>query len=102
MGVHMPVELHIVHKKFDSGDLVVVAIPLNAATQPVFLQGNATAHQMPVTTPPPAGLGGAPYVPPAADLPNHNPTIQFLLQNVLPEINQKSLAPVTIFAPFDL
>merc|ERR1719161_2405627 len=48
MGVHMPVELHMVHKKFDSGDLLIVAVPLTAATPPVLLQrGNASVHQVP-------------------------------------------------------
>jgi len=115
MGIHMPVEVHIVHKKFDSGDVLIVAVPLNAATPPVLLQrSNSSAHQMPPAPSPapgpaagPAGgpaasLGPPPYVPPDPSLPNHNPTLQFFLKERLPEINQKSLAPASIFEPFDL
>jgi len=113
MGIHMPVELHIVHKKFDSGDLLIVAVPLNAATPPVLLQrSNSSVHQMPPAPSPapgpagPAGpamsLGPPPYVPPDPSLPNHNPTIQFFLKEQLPMVNQKALAPVSIFDPFDL
>merc|ERR1719487_1680462 len=62
---------------------------------------------MPAPAPAPAGgpaasLGPPPYVPPDAGLPNHNPTIQFFLKERLPMINQKSLAPASMFTPFDL
>merc|ERR1719456_980384 len=41
-GLHKPVELHMVHKKSDSDALLVVAVPLDAATSPVFLQQNTS------------------------------------------------------------
>jgi carbonic anhydrase len=111
MGIHMPVELHVVHKKFDSGDLLIVAVPLNAATPPALLQrSNSSVHQMPPAPSPAPGpgpapaasLGPPPYVPPDPSLPNHNPLIQFFLKERLPMVNQKALAPVSIFDPFDL
>jgi hypothetical protein len=115
MGLHTPVELHIVHKKFDSGDLLIVAVPVNApswpntpAMPPALLQrSNQTQRQVPPSPAPapgpaPAELGGPPYVPPDEGLPNHNPTIQFFLKERLPMINQKRLAPVSTFTPFDL
>merc|ERR1719160_1828760 len=61
LGVHMPVEIHIVHKKFDSGDLLIVAIPLNAATPPaLFQRSNHTVHQVPPAPSPAPGPGPAP------------------------------------------
>mmetsp|Transcript_132775 Transcript_132775/g.424795 ORF Transcript_132775/g.424795 Transcript_132775/m.424795 type:complete len:481 (+) Transcript_132775:188-1630(+) len=35
-GAHMPVELHMVHKRQDNGDLVIIAVPLSCATPLAF------------------------------------------------------------------
>merc|ERR1719217_1935911 len=111
MGLHTPVELHIVHKKFDSGDLLIVAVPVTSAMPPALLQrSNSSLHQvppMPAPAPGPApgpafNLGPPEYIPPDDKLPNHNPTIQFFMKERLPMINQKSLAPASMFTPFNL
>merc|ERR1719217_751557 len=61
MGLHFPVELQIVHKKFDSGDLLIVAVPLNAPIPPALLQrSNSSMHQVPPAPSPAPGPGPAP------------------------------------------
>merc|ERR1719217_1399426 len=61
MGLHMPLEMHIVHKKFDSGDLLIVAVPVNSATPPALLQrSNSSMHQVPPAPSPAPGPGPAP------------------------------------------
>jgi carbonic anhydrase len=113
MGLHSHLELHIVHKKFDSGDLLIVAVPVNAATPTLFpitgmfLQDNQTEHQFqappaPSPGPAPANLNPPAYVPPDESLPKHNNEIQFFLKKRLPMINQKVVAPVSVFTPFDM
>lgn len=78
-GVHTPVELHLVHKRYDSDALLIVAIPLACRR------------------PPPAGgaplPSGAPYVrPPREDL-NFNPMLQFFVGVAPPPPMMKQRVP---------
>jgi len=65
-GVHTPVELHLVHKRYDSDALLIVAIPLDCAA------------------PPPAGgtplAYGAQYTRPPYQEANYNKALQVFLQ----------------------
>jgi len=71
-GQHTPLELHLVHKRYDSEALLVVAVPFKCLTPPA--QGNSTGATSAFTVPPPgdAGFNQALQVflkaaPPAAD-----------------------------------
>jgi len=126
MSQHKPLEIHLVHKKFDSDALLVVAVPIDGTTPmlPALLQmmnvsGSSLMRessftqtkQMPpagfplAVTPPPAPnmLGSVPlYVPPPNTDSNFNPVLQFFLKGAPPAPNQKVVVPVDELAPMDL
>lgn len=79
-GVHHPVEVHLVHKRYDSDALIIVAIPVTSAA------------------PPPAGGNplpgpGAQYTRPNVAETNFNPTLQAFLMSPLPPPMMKQQVP---------
>jgi carbonic anhydrase len=120
-GVHHPVEIHLVHKKYDSDALLIVAIPVTSEKPPpTFLQLNKTTtdkkmraqreHQAngasQPAAPPPAPSPGAPiaapYVPPSEDEPNFNKQIQAFLKTNPPPVNMKAEVTMLASDPLDL
>lgn len=83
-GAHYPMEVHLVHKKFDSDALIIVALLVNT-TQPV---PNATRSSN-GTLVDPAELG-------------FNPTLQFFTQQSPPVVNAKVSAAASELNVFDL
>lgn len=78
-GVHTPVEIHLVHKRYDSDALLIVAIPLDCSA------------------PPPAGgtplaFGGAYARPPTAEA-NFNPALEVFLKVAPPPVMMKQEVP---------
>eukprot|EP00443_Scrippsiella_acuminata_P119972 CAMPEP_0115626940 /NCGR_PEP_ID=MMETSP0272-20121206/28607_1 /TAXON_ID=71861 /ORGANISM="Scrippsiella trochoidea, Strain CCMP3099" /LENGTH=386 /DNA_ID=CAMNT_0003063319 /DNA_START=13 /DNA_END=1173 /DNA_ORIENTATION=+ len=69
-GAHEPAELHLVHKRYDSDALLIVAVPLACNSPPP--QGGVP---LPV---------GAAYVAPSPVDPNFNPAVQLLLKSAPP------------------
>jgi carbonic anhydrase len=75
-GVRKPAEIHLVHKRYDSDALLVIAVPLDCASPP------------PVGGTPLPPLGAAYSEPPMTDY-NYNQVIQGLLRVRPPPINFK-------------
>jgi len=122
MSQHKPLEIHLVHKKFDSDALLIVAVPLDGSTPmpppPALVQMGNTSKQalLRLKQMPPAGsvLPGAPvpapnmlgsvplYVPPPSTDSNFNAVLQFFLKVAPPVPNAKVVVPVDALAPMDL
>jgi carbonic anhydrase len=87
-GARQPLELHLVHKRYDSEALLIVAIPMvGGAPPPGLLQLNAshescTGGKGPCTA-------ESKFTEPAAHEPGFNPTLQMFLKNEPPQINMK-------------
>lgn len=123
-GVQMPVELHLVHKRYDGEALLVVAIAVEsplltgaamaaaAAAQAqaaamagrAFFQLNASGYQAPLPPPPPVApyAAGTGYLPPPANEPMFNPTIQAFLAVESPPMNMKVQVPRNYQQPYNL
>jgi len=113
-GVHYPLEMHLVHKKYDSDNLLIVAVPItqnNDSLAAAFIQERANRRNGgPGDGPPPDptlrdGLPpGSPehYFPPHHSEEFWNPQLQHFMKAALPLINQKSILPVTKENPLDL
>mmetsp|Transcript_45394 Transcript_45394/g.82975 ORF Transcript_45394/g.82975 Transcript_45394/m.82975 type:complete len:491 (-) Transcript_45394:40-1512(-) len=88
-GVQKPLELHLVHKRHDNDQLLIVAVLFDCHSRPTFLQGET---------------GQAPqgYMPPPDTDPNFNPSIQALLSVPPPASGGKVLSTPTPGAPLDL
>lgn len=119
---HTPLELHLVHKKFDSDALLVVAIPINCAMPPMsfveesvltnrsvqIAQQASTKKQAKGTDPAATAAvaqefaSAAAYVEPAVTEPNFNPALQMFLKVAPPSINNKAVNRVSEYEPVDL
>jgi len=78
-GMHQPAELHLVHKRYDSDALLVIAIPVGCSTPPP--QGG---NPLPV---------GGPYEAPSVLDPNFNPMLQLLLKVAPPPVMMQVQIP---------
>jgi len=85
-GKHLPLELHLVHKRYDSDALLIVAIPVDAAQQP-----SGSGAPLP-----------APYVVPPPGEANFNPVLQLLLKSAPPGVSQQLEVPSDPIMPPDL
>lgn len=117
MTMAKPLEIHLVHKRFDSDALLVVAIPVDSANPPPgLLQVNGTVHrerrassqQVPGTAPSPSPAPGGAFsagpqytAPPEGDV-NFNPTVGFFTKVAPPPVNMKTTVPVDQINPWDL
>lgn len=45
-GAHEPLELHLVHKRWDGEELLIVAVPVSCASPPAFFQEESTRHHV--------------------------------------------------------
>jgi len=81
-GVRKPMELHLVHKKYDSDALLVVAVLLDAAAPTGPPAANATA------------------VDPSE--PDFNPTLQFFTAQTPPVINQRVVSMASDMNQLDI
>eukprot|EP00403_Amphidinium_massartii_P038383 CAMPEP_0178435972 /NCGR_PEP_ID=MMETSP0689_2-20121128/34201_1 /TAXON_ID=160604 /ORGANISM="Amphidinium massartii, Strain CS-259" /LENGTH=482 /DNA_ID=CAMNT_0020058057 /DNA_START=70 /DNA_END=1518 /DNA_ORIENTATION=+ len=88
-GAQKPLELHLVHKRHDNDQLLVVAVLFDCQRQPTFLQTSAEYRR-------------AGYVPPPDTDANYNPTVQALLSVAPPTSGAKVLTTPSLGAPFDL
>lgn len=109
-GVQKAVELHLVHKRYDSEALLIVAIPFEGNIKvPVLLQSNASsgshlrrAAQAPpgaVMPAPAPGPSGYAYVAPASTEQHYNPTLQAFVSVEPPHVNMKVDVPPNPVAP---
>lgn len=120
-GNHYPLELHMVHKKYDSDALLIVAIPVAGpdasapAPAPVaggpvqpfqFFQKQAPSAPAPAPAPAPSGAPGPAgpklYIPPDPKDPGFNPQLQHFLKLAPPVINQKNTLLMDEADPLDL
>mmetsp|Transcript_57362 Transcript_57362/g.134491 ORF Transcript_57362/g.134491 Transcript_57362/m.134491 type:complete len:503 (-) Transcript_57362:38-1546(-) len=88
-GVQKPLELHLVHKRHDNDQLLIVAVLFDSQGSPTFLQGDMEQ----------APLG---YLPPPDTDPNFNPSVQALLSVPPPASGGKVISTPTPGAPLDL
>jgi len=127
IGSHLPMEMHLVHKKYDSDALLVVAVPFQLigagvvggpapapAVAPTFTQLNANASVSVAaeqTQPAAAAPAGAPGAAPAMAVPYVIPTpgaglasvnLQKFLSMAPPIVNQKATAVIDEQAPLDM
>mmetsp|Transcript_89722 Transcript_89722/g.155289 ORF Transcript_89722/g.155289 Transcript_89722/m.155289 type:complete len:455 (+) Transcript_89722:147-1511(+) len=103
MGATKPVELHIVHKRYDSDALLVIAIGVQAVAS--FLEVTAETHQVPAPAPAPAGPNLNPdgmYEAPSIDAAGFNPDVQAFLKVEPPDPKMKVLVPLSDADPFSL
>lgn len=101
-GVHYPLELHMVHKKYDSDDLIIVAVPItqnNESLAEALIQEKISRRLDPSGLPP-----GSPthYYPPNHQEEFFNKQLQHFMKAALPLINQKSVSVVDEQDPLDL
>eukprot|EP00397_Hematodinium_sp_SG-2012_P031377 GEMP01033305.1.p1 GENE.GEMP01033305.1~~GEMP01033305.1.p1 ORF type:complete len:478 (+),score=121.50 GEMP01033305.1:265-1698(+) len=121
-GNHYPLELHLVHKKYDSDALLIVAIPVAGpiaagATQapptgafvqekqPLVPAPAPAPVSAPAPAPAPASLppSGPPlYVPPDPSDPGFSPQLQHFLTLAPPLVHQIRTLPVDEADPLDL
>jgi carbonic anhydrase len=100
-GVHYPLEMHLVHKKYNSDDLIIVAVPITQNNESLA----AALIQERVNRQVPGGLPeGSPqhYYPPNEKEEFWNPQLQKFMRVALPLINQKSVCPVSEEEPLNL
>lgn len=106
-GVHHPMEMHFLHKRWDTDDMVNVAVPLtysNESQAAALIQARAARLD-------PDGLLFAKptqynvlpkYRPPNPKEEFFNTQLQHFMKAPLPVINQKSIALVNELDPLDL
>lgn len=96
-GVRKPVELHLVHKRYDSDALLVVALPLQSPPTPAPPPGvtNTSAPASAMVTP-------TSYVPPSGSDPGFNPIVQVLLRTAPPAVNAKTTIHAHEVEPLEL
>lgn len=95
-GQHKPVELHMVHKKFDSDSLIIIAIPLDCVG---LVPGNCAAT---FASPNSHSTQQSQYTIPAATDPYFNSAFQSFLSAPLPSVKSKLVVPPDLGAPMDL
>jgi len=118
-GMQMPLELHLVHQRYDGNGLLVVAIPIESPTltaaamaaagmagmpHAAFLQSNTSAASDLFATlakqvPYPAGRS---YAEPPATEPMFNPLLQAFLKVQPPAVNMKVSVPANGMQAYDL
>jgi carbonic anhydrase len=108
-GAHRAVELHLVHKRYDSDALLVVAIGVEGSAplppQPMLLEVNTSSSKSlrkqmpPPTMPMPTNTH---YVAPPPIEPNFNPDLQVFLAMEPPPINMKVQVPSNPANKFNL
>lgn len=81
-GLPTPASMHLVHKRYDSDALVIIAIPFASAGMGVSLP--------------------TPYVPPATYEANFNSVLQYFLKLAPPPSLQKVTVPGDAVSPLDL
>jgi len=105
-GVQKPLELHLVHKRYDGEALLIIAIPLEGtASAASAMQINASSQrnlriggeQAPPAAPMSSSSG---YIPPNAGEPNFNPNLQMFLTMEPPQANSRVSVPAS--AAFNL
>eukprot|EP00929_Paragymnodinium_shiwhaense_P014022 TRINITY_DN121893_c0_g1_i1.p1 TRINITY_DN121893_c0_g1~~TRINITY_DN121893_c0_g1_i1.p1 ORF type:complete len:404 (+),score=90.92 TRINITY_DN121893_c0_g1_i1:78-1289(+) len=87
-GQHLPVELHLVHKRYDGDDLLIVAIPFTSPSAPL--------------TPTEVELPPGAYKPPPETEPGFSPILQSLVMEPLPAPHASTPMPAHVDKPFDL
>jgi len=108
-GVRKPLELHLVHKRYDGEALLIIAVAIEAANPPAavakFLQVNGTssvglrkAKKAPYMS---AGADST-YSAPLASEPNFNPQVQMFLKVEPPAVNMKVRMPADNMNPLML
>jgi len=120
-GIHYPLEMHFVHKKFDSDDLLIVAVPITGNNESIvgpsestttnnpfaenFQPGSIEFIQERANRLDPVGLpAGSPthYFPPSEKEEFFNKQLQHFMRAALPLINSKSVALVNEEHPLDI
>lgn len=109
MGQHLPLEMHFVHKKYDSDALLVVAVPFNvpgfgpapAPAPMVMMQEEVEQPAAVAPAPAPAGAPGAGDIPYVVPTPG-NLALQKFVNMAPPAVNQKATAIVDETSPLDL
>lgn len=100
-GVHYPLEMHFVHKKWDSDDMIIVAVPITQKNNTIpgaLIQEQAHRFD-------PDALSAAKYSkhrPPNQGDEFWNSQLHHFMKAALPLINQKSIAVVNEMDPLDL
>lgn len=115
-GKPKPVEIHMVHKRYDSGALLVIAVGVEAGAGAAAAPGPAAASMLqlkanlsgPAPAPGPAHAPGVPYIadgsytPPAATDEGFNPLVQAFLKVAPPDVKMKVLEPLDTSDVLDL
>lgn len=116
-GMHYPIEAHLVHKKFDSDDLIIVAVPFTSSNQTFAAalieerrsgkrvslktqQPYVERDVLPVT--PEYGASPMHYMQPDNKDEHFNPQLQHFMRFALPLVGQKGVGYVTKKKPLDL
>jgi len=87
-GQHEPLELHLVHKRYDSDELLIIAIPMTSPSKSLSPR------------PVPAPLGT--YEAPPVGEPGYSALVQSFLMEQLPAVHGTSSVPTRKDAPLDL
>jgi len=95
-GQRKPVELHMVHKRFDGDSLIIVAVPLDCLGP---VAGNCAASFASPKVPPPPQYQ---YIAPAEADPYFNSAVQYFLRAPLPPVRSKIVVPPDLNFPMDL
>lgn len=106
-GKHTPAELHLVHKHPISSRMLIVAIPLNAATPPTVLNAGAPLGPAPAPVPVPAPAAAFlqtrdRYAPPLAADSNFNSVAQCFLKIAPPIAHTREWVPLNAAESLDL
>lgn len=125
-GMQQPLELHLVHKRYDGEALLIVAIAVEsplltaqsmaaALAAPVGPGGASALFQFNASRgagfleskqmPPPSGFpqpAGAQYMEPPANEPGFNPTLQAFVKMPPPPVNMKVRVPADHHNSYDL
>lgn len=96
-GSRKPVELHLVHKRYDSDALLVVALPLQSPTAPTIPPWVTNS-----SAPAPTTLSPTSYVPPPGSDPGFNPVVQVFLRTAPPAFNAKTTIHAHEVEPLEL
>lgn len=97
-GRNFPLEIHLVHKRFDSDHLLIVAVPVTCAAPPLPTPSVAGFNFQQMKQPFPSPT----YIPPQVMESNFNPALQAFLKAVLPPVKMKQVAPVDLISPLDI